>query len=55
VVVETIDLDDDVDEDGLEVDEDTDVDGDEENGINEDGAGLERLDSPEHRDTEAAA
>jgi ribonuclease E len=55
VVVETIDLDDDVDEDGLEVDEDTDVDVDEENGINEDGAGLERLDSPEHRDTEAAA
>ncbi len=42
VVVETIDLDD-------------DVDVDEENGLNEDGAGLERLDGPEHRDTEAAA
>jgi ribonuclease E len=63
VAVETVDVD--LDEEEVDVDddvaaevdedEDTDVDVDEENSLNEDDGEVEQLDSPEPRDTEAAA
>jgi ribonuclease E len=54
---ENEDTDLDVEDARLEADEDASEVGvdDEGNGLGEDGAGLERLDSPEQRDTEAAA